>query len=169
MAFPERKRGKVPGRDKVGGRAEPGRGSGTPGFVWVSGAASCMVGAPGVRPHPAPRSHGPWGSSSRCCGSSFPEGPAGPGPWGKRVNQGETEGGRGWREERKRKENDEGKKNKRKKQKEVEMRRSRETDRDSPGPGQRSERCFLEASGADHTGPLPPKEDSWGGGGAWGL
>lgn len=92
MAFPERKRGKVPGRDKVGGRAEPGRGSGTPGFVWVSGAASCVVGAPGVRPHPAPRSHGPWGSSSRYCGSSFPEGPAGPGPWGKRVNQGGDRG-----------------------------------------------------------------------------
>lgn len=48
------------------------------------------------------------------------------------------------------------------------MRRSRETDRDSPGPGQRSERCFLEASGADHTGPLPPKEDSWAGRGGVG-
>lgn len=51
MAFPERKRGKVPGRDKVGGRGGPGRGSRTPGFVRVSAAAA---GAPGVGPDLAP-------------------------------------------------------------------------------------------------------------------
>lgn len=77
MAFPERKRGKVPGRDKVEGGL--GRGAGrTPGFVRLSGATSCLTGAPGVRPRPAPRSPC-LGSSSRLC---FPQGPE-----GTRANQ----------------------------------------------------------------------------------
>lgn len=84
MAFPERKRGKVPGRDKVGGRAGPGRGSRTPGFVRVSGAASCPAGAPGVRPDPAPLSHGP--------GPQPPPLSASPRGRGSVGDQGEPEG-----------------------------------------------------------------------------
>lgn len=84
MAFPERKRGKVPGRDKVGGRAGPGRGSRTPGFVRVSGAASCPAGAPGVRPDPAPLSHGP--------GPQLPPLSASPRGRGSVGDKGEPEG-----------------------------------------------------------------------------
>lgn len=68
MAFPERKQGKVPGRDKVGGRGGPGLGSRTrtPGFVQVSGVASCPAGAPGVPPDPAPRPRDPGLQLLRC-------------------------------------------------------------------------------------------------------
>lgn len=97
MAFPERKRGKVPGRDKVGGRAGPGRGSRTPGFVRVSGAASCPAGAPGVRPGPAPLSHGPGPQLPPLSSSPRGRGPGARGPWGTRANQSrasERHGGR---------------------------------------------------------------------------
>lgn len=86
MAFPERKPRKVPGRDNVGGRGGPGRGSRTPGFVWVSGATSCVAGAPGVRPHPTPGSHGPWAPPPAAV--CFPEGPGGPGSVGEEGDPG---------------------------------------------------------------------------------
>lgn len=48
MAFPERKYGKVAGRDKGEVRAGPGSGSDS----GVSGATSRLARAPGVRPGP---------------------------------------------------------------------------------------------------------------------
>lgn len=114
MAFPERKRGKVPGRDKVGGRAEPGAGPGLPGLSGFPEPPPAWWGhqVSGPTPPLAPTDLGVLAPAA----VGFPEGPLGPGSVGE---AGEPGGDRGRekmkREERKRKENDEGKKNKRKK------------------------------------------------------
>lgn len=62
MTFPERKQGKVPGRDKWEGRLGRARGP-APGFVRFSGAASWPAcGAPGVLVYPALPSPGVQGN-----------------------------------------------------------------------------------------------------------
>lgn len=81
MTFPERKRGKVPGRDKGGGRGGPGRGSRAPGFVRVSGAAPCPEKDSRCPARPRPSVPRPWAPAPAAV--YFPEG-----AWGTAVRAG---------------------------------------------------------------------------------